>query len=79
MSLSIIQHKLMFYQIITTDEHLQKNRGCCFLVQGMLPGGFPFHQFIIVQACGFSSNSTSSFKLPDLCNATSTGHTKAVH
>jgi len=22
-------------------------RGCCFLVQAMLPGGFPFHQFII--------------------------------
>ena len=30
---------------ITTDEQLQKNRACCFLVQAMLPGGFPFHQF----------------------------------
>jgi len=29
---------------ITTDEQLQKNRGCCFLVQAMLPEGFPFHQ-----------------------------------
>jgi len=31
---------------ITTDEQLQWNRGCCFLLQAMLPGGFPFHQFI---------------------------------
>ena len=30
---------------ITTDEQLQSNRGCCFLVQAMLPEGFPFHQF----------------------------------
>jgi len=30
---------------ITSDEQLQKNRGCCFLVQAMLPYGFPFHQF----------------------------------
>ena len=30
---------------ITTDEQLKLNRGCCFLVQAMLPGGFPFHQF----------------------------------
>jgi len=30
---------------IITDEQLQLNRGCCFLVQAMLPGGFPFHQF----------------------------------
>ena len=30
---------------ITTDEQLQLNRGCCFLVQAMIPGGFPFHQF----------------------------------
>jgi len=30
---------------ITTDEQLQQNRGCCFLVQAMLPEGFPFHQF----------------------------------
>ena len=29
---------------ITTDEQLQKNRGCCFVVQAMLPEGFPFHQ-----------------------------------
>jgi len=32
---------------ITTDEQLQLNRGCCFLVQAMLPEGFPFHQFNI--------------------------------
>jgi len=32
---------------ITTDEQLQLNRVCCFLVQAMLPGGFPFHQFNI--------------------------------
>ena len=31
---------------ITTDEQLQSNRGCCFLMQAMLPEGFPFHQFI---------------------------------
>ena len=30
---------------ITTDEQLQSNRGCCFLVQAMLPEGFPFQQF----------------------------------
>jgi len=36
---------------ITADEQLQYNRGCCFLVQAMLPGGFPFHQFIILIAC----------------------------
>jgi len=30
---------------ITTDEQLQLNLGCCFLVQAMLPDGFPFHQF----------------------------------
>jgi len=30
---------------ITTDEQLQKNRGCCFLVQAMLPEGYPFQQF----------------------------------
>ena len=30
---------------ITTDKQLQYNRDCCFLVQAMLPGGFPFHQF----------------------------------
>jgi len=34
---------------ITTDERLQLNRGCCFLVQAMLPGGFPFHQFCLLQ------------------------------
>jgi len=27
-----------------SDEQLQLNRGCCFLVQAMLPEGFPFHQ-----------------------------------
>ena len=32
---------------ITTDEQLQYNRGSCFLVQAMLPGGFFFHQFFI--------------------------------
>jgi len=31
--------------LITTDEQLQKHRGCCFLVQAMLPEGFPFYQF----------------------------------
>jgi len=30
---------------ITTDEQLQLNRGSCLLVQALLPGGFPFHQF----------------------------------
>ena len=30
---------------ITTDEQLQLNRGCCFLVQAMLAEGFAFHQF----------------------------------
>jgi len=30
---------------ITTNEQLQYNRGCCFLVQAMIPEGFPFHQF----------------------------------
>jgi len=34
---------------ITTDEHLQYIRGCCFLVQAMLPVGFPFHQFNILK------------------------------
>jgi len=34
---------------ITTDEQLQQNRGCCFLVQAMLPEGFPFHQFIMTK------------------------------
>ena len=32
--------------LITTDEQLQENRRCCFLVQAMLPEGFPFHQFM---------------------------------
>jgi len=37
---------------ITTDEQLQKNRGCCFLVQAMLSEGFPFHQFnLILENC----------------------------
>ena len=30
---------------ITTDEQLQLNRGCCFLVQAMLSEGFAFYQF----------------------------------
>ena len=30
---------------ISTDEQLQYNRSCCFLVQAMLPEGFPFHKF----------------------------------
>ena len=30
---------------IATDEQLQSNRGCCFLVQAVLLEGFPFHQF----------------------------------
>jgi len=30
---------------ITADEQLKENRGFCFLVQAMLPEGFPFHQF----------------------------------
>jgi len=38
---------------ITTDEQLQLNRGCCFLVQAMLPESFPFHQFIIAIASLF--------------------------
>jgi len=29
----------------TTDEQLQLNRGCCFLLHAMLSEGFPFHQF----------------------------------
>jgi len=29
----------------TTDEQLQLNRGCCFLVQAMLPEAFSFQQF----------------------------------
>ena len=32
----------------STDEQLQKNRGCFFPVQAMLPRDFPFHQFIII-------------------------------
>jgi len=32
---------------ISTDEQLEKNRGCCFLVQALLPEGFPFYQFNI--------------------------------
>ena len=32
---------------VNTDEQLQLNRGCCFLVKAMLPEGVPFHQFII--------------------------------
>jgi len=31
---------------VTTDEQLQLNLGCCFLVQAMLPEGYPFHQFM---------------------------------
>jgi len=27
------------------DEQLQKNCGCYFSLQAMLPEGFPFHQF----------------------------------
>jgi len=30
---------------IAIDEQLQQNRGCCFLVQAMLPEGYPFRQF----------------------------------
>ena len=33
---------------ITTDEQLQLNRGCGFLMQAMLPKGFPHHQFDIL-------------------------------
>jgi len=41
--------------IITTDERLQWNRGCCFLVQAMLPEGFPFHQFNFTLVCVISN------------------------
>jgi len=34
---------------IATDKQLQWGRGCCFLVQAMLPEGFPFHQFILLK------------------------------
>jgi len=34
-----------FTSFFTTDEQLQLNRGCCFLVQAMLPEGFSFHRF----------------------------------
>ena len=27
------------------DDINQDGHGCCFLVQAMLPDGFPFHQF----------------------------------
>jgi len=33
---------------IATDEQLQLNRGCCFLVQAILPDGYPFHQFSLL-------------------------------
>jgi len=33
--------------IITTDEQLQLNRCCCFLMQARLHEGFPFYQFNI--------------------------------
>jgi len=33
---------------ITTDEQLQLYRGCCFLVQAMLPEGFLFISFIYI-------------------------------
>jgi len=36
----ILVSSLQIYQITV-------NRGCCFLVQAMLPEGFPFHQFNI--------------------------------
>jgi len=30
---------------ITTDEQLQQNQSCCFPMQAMLLGGFPWSQF----------------------------------
>jgi len=41
--------------LITTDEQLQLHRGCCFLVQAMLPEGFPFHQFNGMKYMTFTS------------------------
>jgi len=39
------------------------NRGCCFLVQAMLPEGFPFHQFIIKHhSWKYNSNTRSQEK-----------------
>ena len=40
---------------ITTDEQLQSNRGCCFLVQAMLPEGFPFHQIFYTLGMGWTA------------------------
>jgi len=34
----------------------------CFLVQALLPGGFPFHQFIIMFCSGNLTNSNSNLK-----------------
>jgi len=31
--------------LISADEQLQQNRGCCLSMQTMLPEGFLFHQF----------------------------------
>jgi len=47
---------------ITTDEQLQWNRGCCFLVQAMLPEGFPFHHFLYKKGKIKLVNSTCLFR-----------------
>jgi len=34
---------------ITTDEPLESNRDYCFPMQAVLPEGFPFHQFNLLE------------------------------
>ena len=69
---------------ITTDEQLQWNRGCCFLVQAMLPEGFPFHQFYIVKSffketrfcCGHKSSTGTVRRLLHQTSYDSTDHVR---
>jgi len=45
---------------ITADEQLQWNRGCCFLMQALLPEGFPFHQLNDSSTCSMMTQGTTS-------------------
>ena len=50
---------------ISTDEQLRFNRGCCFLVQAMLPEGFPFHQFNNPLHFAYTGKAPYEFALAD--------------
>jgi len=55
---------VMWHHSLLLMNNFNKNRGCCFLVQAMLPEGFPFHQFNLersVQYLTYKKNEENIF------------------